>query len=84
MLQKKDIWFNRFLQRQDIIKIKLLVGNSAITEANELKNIKFTFKIFQMQIFHIYNLKSKWQNQINFKINVKTKVQERFVQYQVS
>ena len=84
MLQKKDIWFNRFLQRQDIIKIKLLVGNSAITEVNEVKNIKFTFKIFQMQIFHIYNLKSKWQNQINFKINVKTKVQERFVQYQVS
>ena len=30
-----------FLQRQDITKIKLLVGNSAIAEVNELKNIKF-------------------------------------------
>ena len=28
-----------FLQRQDITKIKLLFGNSAITEVNELKNI---------------------------------------------
>ena len=28
-----------FLQRQDITKIKLLVGNSAITVVNELKNI---------------------------------------------
>ena len=40
---------------------KLLVGNSAITEVNELKTIyvtlfKFTFQIFQMQIFNIYNL----------------------------
>ena len=40
-------------------KVKLLFGNSAITEVNKLKNIKFTFQIFQMQIFHIYNLKSK-------------------------
>ena len=30
-----------FLRRQDITKIKWLVGNSAITEVNELKNIKF-------------------------------------------
>ena len=35
------------------------VGNSAITEANELKYIKFMLKIFLMQIFHIYNPKSK-------------------------
>ena len=47
---------------RNITKIKLLVENSAITEVNELKNIKFTFKIFRVQIFHIYNLKSKWQN----------------------
>ena len=53
--------------------VKMLVGNSAITEVNELKYIKFTFKIFWMHIFHIYSLKSKWQNQINFKINVKMK-----------
>ena len=37
--------------------IKLLVENSAITEVNELKNIKFMFKIFQIQIFHINDLK---------------------------
>ena len=30
---------------------KLLVGNSDITEVNELKNIKFTLKIFRMQFF---------------------------------
>ena len=38
--------------------------NSAITEVNELKNIciaifRLMFYIFRMQIFHIYNLKSK-------------------------
>ena len=32
----------------------------AIIQANELKNIKFTFEIFQMQIFYINDLKSKW------------------------
>ena len=42
--------------------VKKLFGNSAITEVNELKYINFTFKIFWMHIFHIYNLKSKWQN----------------------
>ena len=47
----------------DIIKIKLLVVNSAVTEVNELKNIciaifRLTFQIFRMQIFDIYNLKS--------------------------
>ena len=31
------------------------------------------FKIFQMEIFHSYNRKSKWQNQINFKVNIKMK-----------
>ena len=51
--------FNLYLQRHDIAKINLLVGNSA--KVNELKN-KFTFKIFRMQTFHIYNLKSKWRN----------------------
>ena len=66
--QNKDIWFNLFLQRYDITMIKLLVGNSAVTEV-----INFTLKIFQMQVFHIYNLKSKWQSKINIKINVKTK-----------
>ena len=40
--QKDQIYVvQSFLQRQDITKIKLLVGNSAITEVNELKNIKF-------------------------------------------
>ena len=43
------------------IIVKLLVGNSEITEVNELKNIfikvfGFTFEMFRMQIFHIYNL----------------------------
>ena len=57
--------------------MKLLVGNSAITEVNELKNIKFMF--FRMQIFHIYNLKSKCHIYINFNLNVKTKAQERLV-----
>ena len=51
-------------------KIKLVVGKFAIAEVDELKNIKFTFKVFRMQIFH---LKSKWQNYINLNINVKTK-----------
>ena len=53
--------------------VKTLVKNPEITEVNELKCIKFTFKIFCMHIFHIYNLKSKWQNKINFKINYKMK-----------
>ena len=43
-------------------KVKLLVENSATTEINELKNIKFMFKIFRMQIFDIYKLKLEWQN----------------------
>ena len=30
-----------------------------------------------MEISHIYNLKSKWQNQINFKINLKTNKQKK-------
>ena len=39
----------------------MLVGSSAITEVNDLKNIyitvfKFTLEIFRMQIFHIYSL----------------------------
>ena len=51
----------------------MLVGSSAITEVNEMKYIKFTFKIFRMHIFHIYSLKSKWQNYFNFKINIKMK-----------
>ena len=33
------MWFNQILQRQDIIKIKLLVWKSAITKTYELKNI---------------------------------------------
>ena len=45
-------------------KDKLAVGNSAITEVNELKNIciaifRLTLYIFRMPIFHTYNLKSK-------------------------
>ena len=55
--KNKDMWFNLFLQRWNIAKLP--VGNS---ENNGLKNIKFTFKNFWMQVFHIYNLKSKWQN----------------------
>ena len=51
---------------KDIINIELVVENSwnsVITEVNKLKNIciavyEFAFYIFQMQIFHIYNLKS--------------------------
>ena len=43
-------------------KVKLLVENSPTTEINELKNIKFMFKIFRMQIFDIYKLKLEWQN----------------------
>ena len=48
---------------KNTIKIKLLVVNSTVTEVNELKNIciaifRLTFKIFRMQIFDIYNLKS--------------------------
>ena len=56
------MWFNLFLQRSDITKIKLLAGNSATLEINELKNIKFTFKIFRMHVFHIYKPESQWQN----------------------
>ena len=43
------MWLNFFFQKLDITNIKLLVGNSAIKEMNELKYIKFTFKIFRMQ-----------------------------------
>ena len=55
--------------------------NSAITEVNGLKItvFKFTFEILQMQIFDIFNFKSKWKNQINFKVNVKMTAWERFV-----
>ena len=42
----KYMWFNLFLQRQDITKTKWFVGNSAITEVNELKNVNFTFNMF--------------------------------------
>ena len=38
-----------------------------------IRREKLKFKIFYMQIFQIYNLKSKWLNQIDFKINVKMK-----------
>ena len=60
--KNKNMWFNLFLQRSDITKIKLLAGNSATIEINELKNIKFTFKIFRMHVFHIYKPESQWQN----------------------
>ena len=61
--KNKGMWFNLFLERYDIIKIKLLVVNSAVTEVNELKNIwiaifRLTFLIFRKQVFDIYNLKS--------------------------
>ena len=39
--------------------LKLLVGNSAIAEVNELKNVYITvFRFFEckFKIFHIYNL----------------------------
>ena len=52
--KNKNKWFNLFLQKWDITKIKFLVGNSAITEVNEFENIKFTFKIFQMQFFFAF------------------------------
>ena len=32
----------------------------------------------QIFFFHIYDLKSKWKNLINFEANVKTKAWERF------
>ena len=57
----------------------MLVKNSTIAKVNELKSIKFTIKTFQKQIFLIYNLKSKWQNHINLKINVKTKTGKIFL-----
>ena len=77
-IERTKICGSVFLSKNKIItKMKLLVGNSAITEVNELKNIKFMF--FRMQIFHIYNLKSKCHNYINFNLNVKTKAQERLV-----
>ena len=47
------MWFNLFLQRQDITNIKLLVWNSVIAEGYELKNITSTFKIFRIQDFLI-------------------------------
>ena len=42
--RKNKYMLNLFLQRQDVTKIKLPVGNSAITEVNELK-------IFTLQVF---------------------------------
>ena len=59
IIENKDMWLNLILQRY---YKKLLVGNSAIGEVNELKIVKFTFKIFRIQIFHIYNPKFKRQN----------------------
>ena len=41
-IKRTKMWFNLFSQKQVIIKIKLLVGNSAITELNELKSVYFT------------------------------------------
>ena len=59
------------------MKIKLLVGNSAITEVNELKNngiaiFRLTFYIFRMQIFHIINLNPSSRTRLIFKINGQT------------
>ena len=42
--RKNKYMLNLFLQRQDVTKIKLPVGNSAITEVDELK-------IFTLQVF---------------------------------
>ena len=69
-------------------KIKLLVGDSALTEVNKLKNINFTFKIFQMQIFtfatldqlaelDIFKKMSKQKERFRFSFGFKTKHPEK-------
>ena len=57
-----------FLQRLDLTRIKLLVGNSAIIEVDELKitlqylDLYLRFFECKFKHFHIYNFKSKKQN----------------------
>ena len=66
--KNKYVWFNLFLQRKNVIKIKFLVGNSAITEVNELKNIYITsfrfsdFPNINLKFFTLRLPKFKWQS----------------------
>ena len=66
----RQVWItNRdgITKHDGLQSIQYIVGSFGFTEVNELKNIctaifRLTFNNFRMQIFHIYNLESKWQN----------------------
>ena len=59
---------------KDIVKIKLLVVNSAVTEVSELKNICIAiFKFFECKILTFITLNPSCKTRLIFKINVKSK-----------
>ena len=78
---------SNFLQRKHLIERKLLGGNSAITEINELKNIYiavfgFTFYLDfsneNLKCFTFSTLNPRGKTRLIFKRNIKTKAWERF------
>ena len=76
--KNKDVRFN-FLQRKHLIERKLLGGNSAITEFNELKNIyitlfRFTFYLDfsneNLKCFTFSTLNPRGKTRLIFKRNI--------------
>ena len=60
----------------NIIKIKLLVVNSAVTEVNELKNICiaiFRLTFFECNFLTFITLNPSGKTRLIFKVNVKSK-----------
>ena len=66
----RQVWITNcdgITKHDGLQSIQYIVGSFGFTEVNELKNIciaifRLMFNNFRMQIFHIYNLESKWQN----------------------
>ena len=68
------MWLKLVFQRQDIIKIKLVVANSAVTEFSEWKNIWIAiFKFFECKFLTFITLNPSGKTRLSFKINVKSK-----------
>ena len=66
--KNKDTCGSTFFARIGLIsKIKFLVGNSVITEVSELKDIKFTFKIFRMKFLTFITLNPGGRARLIFK-----------------
>ena len=61
-IERTKTYGSIFFCKDKILQGKVASWEFCIYRNQRVENIKFTCKIFRMQIFHLYNPKSKWKN----------------------